>query len=191
MLCDCGTMVIMISIHAPREGSDMLKKATSSPPGLFQSTLPVRGATHKHGQLQQGHVISIHAPREGSDMPKLGTLGGFRISIHAPREGSDGAACANGNNSQAFQSTLPVRGAPGVRSSYMQRGSAISIPAPRVGCDAATLRTYANGVAISIHAPREGSDVFWSGAMASTSQFQSTLPVRGATSAMKNARSIV
>ena len=60
-------IIIDISIHAPREGSDRAGQAN-----------------------QLGPIgISIHAPREGSD--------GFRdvypfpqlISIHAPREGSD------------------------------------------------------------------------------------------------------
>ena len=56
----------MISIHAPREGSDPRYK------------------------LDRGRVvISIHAPREGSDYERavLSTLD--KISIHAPREGSD------------------------------------------------------------------------------------------------------
>ena len=57
---------------------------------IFQSTLPVRGATRTVYQAFRRIVISIHAPREGSDefnpdrfkpVPK--------ISIHAPREGSD------------------------------------------------------------------------------------------------------
>ena len=60
----------IISIHAPREGSDMYltfsKKALKS--------------------------ISIHAPREGSDCVRDHRSGQGRISIHAPREGSDAAA---------------------------------------------------------------------------------------------------
>ena len=57
----------MISIHAPREGSDH--------PGPAGTPLS---------------FISIHAPREGSDRQRL--LSGppkHSISIHAPREGSD------------------------------------------------------------------------------------------------------
>ena len=34
----------------------------------FLSTLSLRRATHKHGQLQQGHVISIHALLAESDV---------------------------------------------------------------------------------------------------------------------------
>ena len=36
---------VAISIHAPREGSDVRSNLTPSRPGGFQSTLPVRGAT--------------------------------------------------------------------------------------------------------------------------------------------------
>ena len=56
----------VISIHAPREGSDV---------GIVQY-FDVLG-------------ISIHAPREGSD--ELSICGALhrQISIHAPREGSD------------------------------------------------------------------------------------------------------
>ena len=56
----------MISIHAPREGSDVF---------LIGDMFPVD--------------ISIHAPREGSD-DLFGALDcHWNISIHAPREGSD------------------------------------------------------------------------------------------------------
>ncbi len=63
----------MISIHAPREGSDVR---------------PAESSDHS--------AISIHAPREGSD---AGTylhcnLSFPWISIHTPREGSDDRATA-------------------------------------------------------------------------------------------------
>ena len=56
----------IISIHAPREGSDMI---------AFDLLWQV--------------LISIHAPREGSDLPGDYCNDHFDISIHAPREGSD------------------------------------------------------------------------------------------------------
>ena len=57
-----------ISIHAPREGSDV----DGDELALVQD------------------VISIHAPREGSDAGRSRRRGPvFCISIHAPREGSD------------------------------------------------------------------------------------------------------
>ena len=57
----------VISIHAPREGSDVARPGDGSFVIQFQSTLPVRGATiaGQEGSVYQS--ISIHAPREGSD----------------------------------------------------------------------------------------------------------------------------
>ena len=56
---------------------------------LFQSTLPVWGATNDYGLEASPTVISIHAPRVGSDKSQLGGDCGQGISIHAPRVGSD------------------------------------------------------------------------------------------------------
>ena len=103
----------VISIHAPRTGSDPPAPAswTASPP--FQSTLPARGATDEleelmrtiepdfnprspHGERRAPpgfqrpfEVISIHAPRTGSDVPNFVLRAHPDISIHAPRTGSD------------------------------------------------------------------------------------------------------
>ena len=44
MYCDMEGFAI-ISIHAPREGSDGPIQGAKGDPGQFQSTLPVRGAT--------------------------------------------------------------------------------------------------------------------------------------------------
>ena len=57
----------MISIHAPREGSDTFFWRKRRQFQRFQSTLPVRGATHRLHVDGIGLQISIHAPREGSD----------------------------------------------------------------------------------------------------------------------------
>ena len=102
----------MISIHAPREGSDpkssagtltrlrflstlpargaTFKRDFSNITTIFLSTLPARGATSDPFHVYRFSIISIHAPREGSDVEFL--LDFYRqsvISIHAPREGSD------------------------------------------------------------------------------------------------------
>ena len=79
----------MISIHAPREGSDPCLVLSRLPGAEFQSTLPVRGATSPPLPPPHPEVISIHAPREGSDLVDLRPAGGVI----------------------QFQSTLPVRGA--------------------------------------------------------------------------------
>ena len=78
-----------ISIHAPREGGDIIEALT-----------------------EQIETISIHAPREGGDMlirsscPHHGN-----ISIHAPREGGDTDAGCVRRSGVVFQSTPPARGA--------------------------------------------------------------------------------
>ena len=58
---------------------------------LFQSTLPVKGATEYGGLCRRIEFISIHAPCEGSDMMEKS-----KVIINA-----------------GFQSTLPVKGATG------------------------------------------------------------------------------
>ena len=106
--------IACISIHAPREGSDLSPAASWYQFSIFLSTLPARGATICYGISFRRVLISIHAPREGSDGTVLVRGGGRReISIHAPREGSDGGR-------------PPEQGG----------GDAISIHAPREGSDA-------------------------------------------------------
>ena len=80
----------MISIHAPRTGSDMyimLDKQYFTP---FQSTLPARGATPLRlatlATPFNFNPRSPHGERRGS---KRNEAVAKRISIHAPRTGSD------------------------------------------------------------------------------------------------------
>ena len=148
---------------------------------LFQSTLPMRGATgplsvsgpggqHFNPRSPCGErpgpprypvppgEISIHAPHAGSDLPHLGAgkgLGG--ISIHAPHAGSDAIEMSMNYPDGQFQSTLPMRGATGT-------ASVLAMRAP-----------------ISIHAPHAGSDRSVAVDRAAGVKFQSTLPMRGAT----------
>ena len=84
-----------ISIHAPRAGSDwrILRPLISG--SLFQSTLPVRGATSNCILGRPATSISIHAPRAGSDVRGAICLARSPyISIHAPRAGSDRVSVA-------------------------------------------------------------------------------------------------
>ena len=153
-----GVVGKVISIHAPREGSDQLKATVQrpcniflstlpargatarprirlTPISLFLSTLPARGATMSTGAAAANGIISIHAPREGSD-PFLSTLpiAGSDISIHAPREGSD-----------------PRPGQPCKSRSYFYPRSPRGERLVEDGAGPAAPH-------ISIHAPREGSD---------------------------------
>ena len=56
-----------ISIHAPLAGSDQNGSSSSSGNSIFQSTLPLRGATRRVGVAGGRLFISIHAPLAGSD----------------------------------------------------------------------------------------------------------------------------
>ena len=78
---------------------------------VFQSTLPVGGATYCPFPPYQCHAISIHAPRGGSDGYYRLIGGPHAISIHAPRGGSDCSTMPTSPSWATFQSTLPVGGA--------------------------------------------------------------------------------
>ncbi len=59
---------VLVSIHAPNEGSDeMLHRLREGK--TFQSTLPMKGATTRHEIPHYRRTVSIHAPNEGSDSP--------------------------------------------------------------------------------------------------------------------------
>ena len=158
-----GTLGIIkqrrISIHAPRGGSDCVLALAIPIMVLFQSTLPVGGATQEIAvdSLVPGTVFQSTLPVGGAtaSYPALWAqsnnfnprspwgerletvkkdLQTVYISIHAPRGGSD---CNMYKNTPCF---------------------GISIHAPRGGSDLTdNAKNYAAGC-ISIHAPRGGSD---------------------------------
>ena len=149
----------IISIHAPRTGSDRRSGRTTTRRRVFQSTLPARGAT---GRVRQ------KSPSRKNFNPRS-PHGERPICISFP-------IC-----SAVFQSTLPARGATVVedaphcqrydfnpRSPHGERllGNAdalldvrISIHAPRTGSDW-MVNFVRHNLCISIHAPRTGSDAF-------------------------------
>ena len=123
---------------------------------LFQSTLPVGGATREQIGANKSGLISIHAPRGGSDKCSTAQWRNKEISIHAPRGGSDRRLSRQKGTTTyfnprspwgerrfyhlpifaepLFQSTLPVGGATADRKQQGYR-SDISIHAPRGGSD--------------------------------------------------------
>ena len=146
----------------------------------FQSTLPVWGATTTFDAWAKQFGISIHAPRVGSDLfPPL-------FARHLI----------------LFQSTLPVWGATGLWHGFChglsdfnprspcgeRRPQPLDLVAledfnPRSPCGERHLRlaVVTQMYYISIHAPRVGSDPPNTLRIATPIQFQSTLPVWGAT----------
>ena len=168
----------VISIHAPRTGSDFCTMPVRfaicyfnprSPHGerpkqlltlgqkaLFQSTLPARGATFNFYGQQSYEYISIHAPRTGSDHSgrPVGKLG--EISIHAPRTGSDEMVRMLTGGTSMISIHAPRTGSDQMDSAE-RADYRISIHAPRTGSDKLLRHRSAQGD-ISIHAPRTGSD---------------------------------
>ena len=105
-----------ISIHTPHAGSDKYVGLVTVGMTVFQSTLPMRGATDCR-----------HAD------------GGWRsISIHTPHAGSDRRLTRQLDRAFLFQSTLPMRGATIVHHSGYRHLS-ISIHTPHAGSDLPTL----------------------------------------------------
>ena len=105
---------LLISIHAAREGGDIvfgvavalgyISIHAAREGGDRQRTLPNRQSMH----------ISIHAAREGGDRACQSNKRHYHISIHAAREGGD--AKHGGNHAlPLFQSTPPVKAATSVR----------------------------------------------------------------------------
>ena len=154
-----NAVAIVISIHAPRTGSDTAS-ATASPVGnKFQSTLPARGATPPTKLLPAFWRISIHAPRTGSDPRPTVSIPMTMISIHAPRTGSDSTVSTSVTRTKRFQSTLPARGATRIDAAFFCV-TVFQSTLPARGATTAKLK------------------------MLDSELFQSTLPARGATRAL-------
>ena len=149
-------------------------------PSPFQSAHPLRGAP-------SGQLIKIAA---------------LHISIHAPLAGCDVGCRSPPYQSFLFQSTHPLRGAtitiaesvPAVifQSTHPLRGATLSSPSPalpathfnpRTPCGVRLAQRNRGPVraAISIHAPLAGCDCPTRARKGATNEFQSTHPLRGAT----------
>ena len=147
----------LISIHAPRTGSDGNTSAESGVIPNFNPRSP-------HGERRvllahetQEEAISIHAPRTGSDTNLNNTKADMVISIHAPRTGSDGMVIYDAKFADVFQSTLPARGA--TADCGIGRFVAVNFnPRSPHGERRHYRRAEGNSKSISIHAPRTGSD---------------------------------
>ena len=154
--CD-GEADIIISIHAPRVGSDSVRDLV----------------------LRQAEM-SIHAPRVGSGLFQQPHGVNLAISIHAPRVGSDSSRSTHNRLYPHFNPRSPC-GERRLQAPASRREKCISIHAPRVGSDCLRGLAGVVGQAISIHAPRVGSDPPLLLHHTASHEFQSTLPVWGAT----------
>ena len=205
-------------------GSDTRTLMSSIGSDLFQSTLPVWGATFPLIPFTKPFEISIHAPRVGSDDVRDEVTNIKRISIHAPRVGSDLCGFAKFckakryfnprspcgerlicrkllSTAKNFNPRSPCGERPFLFPFRLSRPE-ISIHAPRVGSDFRCIDLVApfnisihaprvgsdnrlsfapEAKPISIHAPRVGSDCVIRSCALANVEFQSTLPVWGAT----------
>ena len=194
----------MISIHAPRVGSDAFSICTLPPATRHFNPRSPCGERPVGASIEIAKLcISIHAPRVGSDptwSARLPNLKNFN-----PRSpcGERRLTPRPSQQPRRFQSTLPVWGATSLHRSWtvphrnfnprspcgerhplQPRQSIlghISIHAPRVGSDMICCSTLIPVDSISIHAPRVGSDRLRHKKRCWKPTFQSTLPVWGAT----------
>ena len=196
----CHAASVPISIHAPREGSDLLIEFSRGKKLLFQSTLPVRGATYgKSKQVARcgfqstlpvrGATDALHVnlrraefqstlPVRGATLALVFTTStpGFQSTLPVRRATEK---IRKARTVELFQSTLPVRGATG-RFSGLHPACSISIHAPREG--SGLLYFLLNIATLQFKSTRPGGRATrWARAAGVRAVFQSTLPARGAT----------
>ena len=125
----------VISIHAPRERSDLGSLSNIGTLSISIHAPRERSDATVFQLIPRSLVISIHAPRERSDYAACKfTFSILRISIHAPRERSDHRSPLLNPHRHLFQSTLLVRGATD-KLTPVFRDMVISIHAPRERSD--------------------------------------------------------
>ena len=147
----------------------------------FQSTRPMRGATRGPGFA--GGVPSDFNPRApcGARL-KINIMLAVAqdISIHAPHAGRDLAGSSVPPRVHHFNPRAPCGARLQALIGTVPAGF-ISIHAPHTGRDQAGDASPRADVAISIHAPHTGRDFRLCDAEGTEYQFQSTRPIRGAT----------
>ena len=151
-----GDLFVLVSIHAPKEGSDE------------QSSQHLRQSRH----------VSIHAPKEGSDFTK-GEYTHATSSFNPRSQRRERPARAKQSFRYGrFQSTLPKKGATFAYAHIWFLGF-VSIHAPKEGSDLVRVRV-GDQVQFQSTLPKKGATTSIKDAF-SLSVFQSTLPKKGAT----------
>ncbi len=149
--------VNVVSIHAPRGGSDLILNFLGISAPEFQSTLPAGGATTAACQSSSVSAVSIHAPRGGSDVLTFIEESEYTVvSIHAPRGGSDKFTKRIKETIYSFNPRSP-RGERRTPSRPYRRQRRFNPRSPR-GERLHCCWRQSNHLMVSIHAPRGGSD---------------------------------
>ena len=179
MICSKGLPAPLISIHAPRTGSDACPPSAAAPTVYFNPRSPHGERLGGKSGLISAGTISIHAPRTGSDgRPRKNPPTQRTISIHAPCMGSDSTATAWRFSIASFQSTLPARGATRLKVSQ----DALRHFNPRSLHGERLHRVYTDHQSLLFQStlPARGATCLHC-QMSAVGGFQSTLPARGAT----------
>ena len=143
----------LISIHAPRTGSDCKSRSKRLSKRTFQSTLPARGATDPLTNVAIScGSISIHAPRTGSDRNTSHTISTQEHFNPRSPHGERLKYQRDVNIVIKFQSTLPARGATKARAQRWNR-LVISIHAPRTGSDPSSATAAASACDFNPRSP--------------------------------------
>ena len=148
-----------ISIHALLAESDASLVEMPRISAIFLSTLSLRRATHKHGQLQQGHVISIHALLAESDLVHVGRV--RKDCYFYPRSpcGERPPVANLKSRRRNFYPRSPCGERRGNSGTQADPAKSISIHALLAESDAPRSRDNSMGRNISIHALLAESDL--------------------------------
>ena len=139
-----AALLQQISIHTPLAGSDLVVSAPDSGLMVFQSTLPLRGATVS--SLPPFELVQFQStlPLRGatipqSCLPQISLI--FQSTL--PLRGAT-HPLTHGRFDPEFQSTLPLRGATFKRSVILLHERHISIHTPLAGSDGRPLWCVCN-----------------------------------------------
>ena len=199
---------LAISIHAPHAGRDVAIFSFSRTPHIFQSTRPMRGATQAGRVRHCPGEISIHAPHAGRDGAPAPGNPSRAISIHAPHAGRD----VSGRHTAALWiiSIHAPHAGRDARDGKVTGDEVISIHAPHAGRDIVIIDSRSGKRYFNPRAPcgARPSPARWSwrsrhfnprapcGARlllrprgVGVEEFQSTRPMRGATTQCRGALS--
>ena len=148
---------------------------------IFQSTLPLRGVTDAIWYVGLIQLISIHTPLAGSDLRGVRFEACLGISIHTPLAGSDRRPPARASSPRNFNPRSPCGERLAVGHACTAVGE-ISIHAPLAGNDPCATPRGCGRRDFNPRSPcgeRPDATVYGLDDI----QFQSTLPLRGTTSA--------
>ena len=193
----------IISIHAPHTGSDKNQDHTRRDIINFNPRSPYRERLQISSASMCSYIISIHAPHTGSDQQKncqSQQKGLFQSTL--PIQGATRYLAYTSIPSAGFQSTLPIQGATHLSGPICRRDNNFNPRSPYRErpklCHRCPLTSYFNPRSpyrerptghkggrgkrkISIHAPHTGSDEGGIMGAVAAMEFQSTLPIQGAT----------